>query len=85
MHDRADELAELGEAARARRRALGLRQRDVADLAGCSERFVHVLEHGKPTLQIAKMLDVLEALGLGLTVRPGHGEIDTATNGAARP
>ena len=76
MHDRADDLMTLGRAARARRRALGLRQRDVADLAGCSERFVHMLEHGKPTLQLHKLLDVLEVLGLGLSVRPGHGDID---------
>ena len=69
-------LDPLAAAVRARRRALALRQGEVADLAGCSERFVHMLEHGKPTVQLVKVLDVLEVLGLGLLVHPGHGDID---------
>lgn len=75
MNDRSVELARLGTAVRTRRRSLDLRQRDLADLAGCSERFVHMLEHGKPTVQLAKLLDVLEVLGLGLLVGPGRGDI----------
>ena len=78
MHDRAVDLGRLGIAVRARRRELGLRQRDLADLAACSERFVHMLEHGKPTVQLAKLLDVLEVLGLGLTLRPGSGDVATS-------
>lgn len=76
MNDRAVPLSRLGSAVRTRRRALGLRQRDLADLAACSDRFVHMLEHGKPTVQLAKVLDVLEVLGLGLLLRPGHGDIE---------
>ena len=34
-----------------RRRRLGLRQRDLAELAGVSERFVHAMEHGKVTVK----------------------------------
>jgi y4mF family transcriptional regulator len=71
MNDRAADLSTLAGAVRTRRLALGLRQRDLADLADCSERFVHMLEHAKPTVQLEKVLDVLEVLGLGLTVRPG--------------
>jgi y4mF family transcriptional regulator len=78
MHDRAVDLGTLGMTVRARRQELGLRQQDLADLAGCSERFVHMLEHGKPTVQLAKVLDVLEVLGLGLTLRPGRGDIATS-------
>lgn len=59
----------------ARRRQLGLLQRDLADLAGCSQRFVHTLEHAKPGLRFEKVLDVLEVLGLGLTVGPGSGGV----------
>jgi y4mF family transcriptional regulator len=54
--------------ARDRRRALGLRQDELADLAGVSIRFIHSLEHGKPTLQLDKLLNVLEVLGLDLQV-----------------
>ena len=56
-----------------RRLDLGLRQIELAELAGCSERFVHTLEHGKPGLQLGKVLDVLRVLGLGLDVGPGRG------------
>ena len=66
----------LGEAAARRRRALGLRQAEVAELAGCSERFVHTMEHGKETLRHDKALDVLEVLGLGLFVGAGRGRIE---------
>ncbi len=60
--------AELGMTARDRRRALGLRQEELADLAGVSIRFIHSLEHGKPTLRLDKLLNVLEVLGLDLQV-----------------
>lgn len=66
-HDRA---AALGAAVRARRRRLGLRQEELADLAGCSERFVHTLETGKPTVRLDKVLAVLTVLGLDLAVVP---------------
>lgn len=68
-------LAPLAAAVRERRRALGLRQEEVADLAGCSERFVFTLERAKPSLHLAKVLDVLGVLGMGLTVGPGRGEV----------
>jgi len=68
-------LAHLGAAVRARRGELGLLQADVAALAGCSNRFVHTLEHGKPTLRLDKVLDVLEVLGLDLAVVPGGGRL----------
>jgi len=61
-------LAFLAETVRQRRRDLGLRQAEVADLAGCSVRFVHTVEHGKTSLRLDKVLDVLAVLGLGLVV-----------------
>jgi y4mF family transcriptional regulator len=68
----------LAAAVRRRRVALGLRQEEVADLAGCSERFVYSLERGKSTVQLAKTLDVLRVLGLGLAVVPGTGTVTEA-------
>ena len=73
----------LAAAVRRRRAELGLRQAEVADLAGCSERFLHTLEHGKPSLRLDKVLDVLEVLGLGLAVVPGRGRIETEGGGVA--
>jgi hypothetical protein len=37
------------------------------------------VEAGKPTVQLDKLLAVLEVLGLGLAVVPGHGEITAPT------
>ncbi len=54
---------------RARRKALRLTQADLADLAGCSERFVRSLEAGKATVRVDKLLDVLTPLGLELTAQ----------------
>ena len=65
--------AELGRVVAARRRALGLRQQEVADLAGVSVRFLHDLEHGKPTVQLAQALRVLDTLGLRVRLSTGTG------------
>lgn len=56
----------LGEDVRRRRRALGLRQEELADLAGTSARFIGALENGKRTVRLDKTMAVLEALGLRL-------------------
>lgn len=71
LHERADAAAALGSLVRARRRALRLRQSELADLAGVSERFLHALENGKLTVQLDKLIDVLDAVGLHLQVRRG--------------
>jgi y4mF family transcriptional regulator len=75
MHDRADDPAVWTEEIRCRRLDLGLRQDELAALAGVSTRFVHTLEQGKPTLRLDKVLDVLGQLGLDLVVEPGTGVI----------
>jgi y4mF family transcriptional regulator len=75
VHERSSPSADLGRAVRARREQLGLRQEELAVLAGCSTRFVHAVEHAKASVQLDKLLAVLGVLGLGLAVRPGQGEI----------
>lgn len=53
-----------------RRKRLGLRQADLAELADVSTRFVEALEAGKPTVRLDKVVAVLDALGLRLAVVP---------------
>jgi y4mF family transcriptional regulator len=53
-----------------RRKLLGLRQEDLADLADVSLRFVQLVEAGKPSVRLDKVEAVLSALGLRLTVVP---------------
>jgi len=51
---------------RSRRGQLGLTQRDLADMAGVSERFVRFVEQGKPSVQLDSLTAVLDTLGLEL-------------------
>ena len=61
---------ELGELVKAVRRSQGLLQTDLAGLSGTGNRFVVDLERGKPTLQLQKVLDMLDLLGLEVQVVP---------------
>lgn len=63
-----DPAAILGAAVREQRQRLGLAQAVLADLAGVGVAFLYDLERGKPTLRIDKVLSVLDALGLGLSI-----------------
>jgi len=69
----------LAGAVRVRRRQLRLRQAELADLAGVSERFVYALEHGKGSVQLDKVVAVLAALGLHLELHRGAAERIEAT------
>lgn len=71
LHDRSDQYGRLAAAVRARRVQLGLRQEELADLAGCSARFVHAVETGKPSVQLDKLLVLLSTLGLHLELADG--------------
>lgn len=67
------DIDSLGREVRLRRTQLRLRQEEVADLAGVSERFVYALENGKTTVQLDKVLAVLNALGLRFELHRGTG------------
>lgn len=60
------QLSRLASDVRTRRRHLGIRQQDLADLAGTSVRFVGALELGKQNVRLDKLVAVLDALGLEL-------------------
>jgi HTH-type transcriptional regulator/antitoxin HipB len=67
------ESAEWAVAVRARRRALGLTQRDVAALAGVAERTVIAVERASRGVRLGSLVDVLAVLGLGLRIDRGRG------------
>ncbi|MCB1746368.1 MAG: helix-turn-helix transcriptional regulator [Gammaproteobacteria bacterium] len=60
----------LGRTVRACRRQQGLRQDELAALAGVGNRFVSDLENGKDTIEIGRALRVLDVLGLELHLDP---------------
>lgn len=64
---------DLGKLVRQLRTEQGLLQIDLAGLAGTGNRFIVDLERGKPTLQLQKVLDVLDLMGLEVVVRRKDG------------
>lgn len=70
---------ELGALIREQRKRLALKQLDVAGLGNTGNRFIVDLENGKPTVQLQKVLDLLDLLGLEVVVRA------KAARSAARP
>ena len=61
--------ADLGAVIRDRRKQLALTQLDLAGLANSGNRFIVEVENGKPTVQLQKVLDLVQLLGLELVVR----------------
>ncbi|BCB72970.1 hypothetical protein HMEPL2_33210 [Vreelandella aquamarina] len=60
---------ELGALIKQVRQSQALLQSDVAGLAGTGNRFIVDLERGKPTLQLQKVLDTLDLMGLEVVVQ----------------
>jgi y4mF family transcriptional regulator len=66
---------ELGAIVRDQRKRLALKQLDIAGLGNTGNRFIVDLENGKPTVQLQKVLDVMDLLGLEVVVRPKAGRV----------
>lgn len=60
----------IGALVRNTRKKQGLTQVELANLAQVGPRFIGELEKGKETLAFAKVLQVFNALGIELTVKP---------------
>jgi y4mF family transcriptional regulator len=71
---------QLGAAIRARRKQLKVTQTEMAMTCGTGLRFIVDLEKGKPTCQIGKTMQVLQALGFALKadVPASDGEVGSA-------
>ena len=61
---------DIAKIVRTARKAQGLRQDELAGAAGVGLRFIVDLEAGKPTAQLGKALQVLEALGCQFEIMP---------------
>lgn len=58
---------DLGLLIRAVRKSAGVRQDDLAAVAGVSRQFAVDVERGKPTAQVGRILLLLRELGISLT------------------
>ena len=65
--------SDIGDMIRSARKDAGLRQYELAGAAGVGVRFIVDLEAGKPTAQIGKALQVLQALGCSVDIVPPPG------------
>ena len=67
-------VGDIGGAIRAKRTAIGMRQEQLAALAGVGPRFLSEIENGKESAEVGKVLHVLLRLGLEVSIRPRGGE-----------
>ena len=63
-------VQEIGTLIRATRKGLGVTQRELALTSGTGLRFVVDLERGKETCEMGKALNILQTLGIKLTLVP---------------
>lgn len=63
----------LGELIRKERKSQKLTQEELAALAGVGVRFIRELEHGKESCRIGLAIQVMQTLGLSISVY-GRGE-----------
>ena len=71
MHN-IDSIQDLAELIKDKRKDQGLSQEDLAGIANTGARFIVDLEKAKPTCQVEKVFDVLNALGIKLGVDDGN-------------
>ncbi len=62
--------AEIGDQIKKERKSMGLRQAELASVAGVSVRTLSDIENGKQTAHIGLVLKIIESLGMTLTLTP---------------
>lgn len=67
-HEEQKTAIEIGKCVQAERKRQGVSQMQLASLAGTGIRFISDLENGKGTIQVQKLLKVIQALGLGMFI-----------------
>jgi len=79
MHDHAFrkvatvDSSTIGKMIKDTRQALGLRQDELASVAGLSTRSLSNIENGKNTAHLGLVLNTLNALGIAVTLSPPPG------------
>ena len=63
-------VEDIGRLVRAHRKSQAATQAEFASLCGVGVRFISDLENGKPTMELGKVLHVLQCLGLEVSIQP---------------
>jgi y4mF family transcriptional regulator len=61
-------LIEIGKIVQQRRSALQLKQEDLAELSGITEKTIYLLENGKGNPSYSTLLNILNVLGMEMNV-----------------
>ncbi len=64
---RVESASDFGRAVRTARKEAGLSQMQLAELCGCSQRFVSEVERGKETAELGRAIKLLEVLNVPLS------------------
>ena len=67
-HQEQKTVEEIGKLVQTERKRQGVTQLQLAGLAGTGIRFISDLENGKGTIQVQKLLKVVQTLGLGVFI-----------------
>lgn len=73
---------DIGRLVRAHRKSQSATQAEFASLCGVGVRFISDLENGKPTMELGKVLHVLQCLGLEVSIQPRGWQKSTQMNSA---
>lgn len=75
MKTSAKNTEELGKIIKTKRKELQVTQKELALTCGTGIRFIIDLEKGKPTCQISKILQIINALGLQMQIIPSGNDL----------
>lgn len=67
-HEEQKTIEEIGKLVQTERKRQGVTQLQLAGIAGTGIRFISDLENGKGTIQVQKLLKVIQTLGLGVFI-----------------
>lgn len=68
MKEIINSMNEIGTVIKTHRKEQGLSQEDLAGISGTGRRFISDLENGKENIQTGKLLQVISALGLTISI-----------------
>jgi y4mF family transcriptional regulator len=70
LYGKVSDPAQLGSLIRQVRKAQGITQEDLSEMARVGPRLIGEIERGKPTAEIGKVFQLMTSLGLVISIQP---------------